>query len=206
MAENSAGTAKRGPGRPFAAGVSGNPAGRPRTLAALEAEIRDLHGPHVLEVLDKLRTRAMGGDVRAARLFLDRVLGPARVPANPLPLAPAATAAPITLLDSVDAAAFDVTARALRLVTAQVEALETKARDEGLTTEESASLADCVRAASGVGKWHWEMEKTIKEKLDSLPAGERRELAERAMCEALGITVEQLATARAGCKRSSAEP
>lgn len=73
----------RGRGRPFLPGQSGNPAGRPKRLLSIEAEIRDLHGPKTLEVLDRLHRSAIGGSVAAAKVYLDRVLGP---PRNPDPL------------------------------------------------------------------------------------------------------------------------
>jgi len=41
LAGNSAGTAGRGPGRPFAPGVSGNPSGRPRLPPALRKVLPD---------------------------------------------------------------------------------------------------------------------------------------------------------------------
>ena len=69
----------RGPGRPFLPGESGNPSGRPKCLAALEAQIRELHGHLALEVLEKLRGLALAGNVFAAKLYLERVLGKARV-------------------------------------------------------------------------------------------------------------------------------
>lgn len=68
-------------GRPFEKGMSGNPMGRPKKLLELELAIRDKHCPaHVLQVLEKLRLAAMRGDIAAAKLFLDRVMGPVRLP------------------------------------------------------------------------------------------------------------------------------
>ena len=80
MAENSgAELSTRGPGRPFPKGVSGNPGGRPRRLLNLEAALVEAHDtPRVLEVVDKLREMALGGDVQAARVYLDRVAGPVK--------------------------------------------------------------------------------------------------------------------------------
>jgi hypothetical protein len=63
----------------FRRGVSGNPGGRPRKVMALEAALEGARDPDkVLPVIDKLRELAMGGDVAAARVYLDRVLGPVR--------------------------------------------------------------------------------------------------------------------------------
>ncbi len=80
MAENSgAEPNNRGPGRPFPKGTSGNPGGRPQKLRSLEAALQEAHdAPKVLAVVEKLRTMAVGGDVQAARLYLDRVMGPIR--------------------------------------------------------------------------------------------------------------------------------
>lgn len=77
---------RRGPGRPFLPGQSGNPAGRPRRLLALEAQIRELHGPKALDVVEKLHGLAIAGNVAAAKLYLDRVLGPMKA-ADPIRLA-----------------------------------------------------------------------------------------------------------------------
>lgn len=79
-AENSGGSAVQRRGRPFPKGVSGNPGGRPRTIAAIEEQIRELHGPRALAVLDKMGKLAMRGSVPAARVYLDRVLGAVRRP------------------------------------------------------------------------------------------------------------------------------
>jgi len=68
---------RRGPGRPFAPGVSGNPAGRPagsrnRATLALEqlfdgeAEVRSR----------KAIEMAKGGDLGAMRICLDRIIAP----------------------------------------------------------------------------------------------------------------------------------
>jgi len=57
MAENSELTAKqRGPGRPFAKGVSGNPGGRPRELADVKALARE-HTTEAIETLVELMQR-----------------------------------------------------------------------------------------------------------------------------------------------------
>ncbi len=52
MAENSTGTAKRrGPGRPFAKGQSGNPGGRPKGIVAKVKELIGEDGGAALAVL-----------------------------------------------------------------------------------------------------------------------------------------------------------
>ena len=77
MAENSSPVrARRGAGRPFEPGTSGNPGGRPRKLRELEEAIQAAHGvPEVLEVLGKVREQALTGDMNAAKIDLDRVVG-----------------------------------------------------------------------------------------------------------------------------------
>jgi hypothetical protein len=80
MAENSSAAPRnRGPGRPFAKGESGNPGGRPKKLREVEAAIEAATEPaKVVAVVEKLQELALGGDVHAARVYLDRVLGPVR--------------------------------------------------------------------------------------------------------------------------------
>jgi Family of unknown function (DUF5681) len=70
---------RRGPGRPFPPGTSGNPGGRPRKLRDLAAAIQKAHGTsEVLAVIEKLQELALAGDVAAAKLYLERTLGPVR--------------------------------------------------------------------------------------------------------------------------------
>jgi hypothetical protein len=155
----------------------------------------------------KLYALGMAGDVPALCAYLNYFLGKPRPMPQPLPpaLPPAPGApgdgngnsAPRALLDSVDAAAYEATAESVRLLSAQISQLRAKAETEGLTCEELAQLNDCTRTVAGIGKWHTDLEGQIKKHLDSLPAGERRELAERSMCEALGVTVEQVRAMRA---------
>jgi hypothetical protein len=86
MAGNSEGAAKRGPGRPFAPGQSGNPSGRPKVavqfrdraravvdslvLEAWEAEVRD-RGPHWLRASELLAAYGYGKPSPASDLYAD---------------------------------------------------------------------------------------------------------------------------------------
>lgn len=74
MAENSVRTAisRRGAGRPFKPGQSGNPGGRPKSRAltdALEQTI-DKH-----ELAEKLWALALSGDMQAIKYIYDRIEG-----------------------------------------------------------------------------------------------------------------------------------
>ncbi len=76
MAENSARTAKRGRGRPFLRGVSGNPGGRLKEAA----HVRDLARERTEEAVQTLTTVMRSGKteqarVRAAEALLDRAWG-----------------------------------------------------------------------------------------------------------------------------------
>lgn len=70
---------RRGPGRPFEKGQSGNPAGRPagsRNKATLAAE-QVLDG-EAAALTRKAVELALGGDALALRLCLDRIIAPRR--------------------------------------------------------------------------------------------------------------------------------
>ena len=194
----------------FRPGTSGNPNGRPRSLPSIEAEIRELHGPQVLGVLEKLREMALAGDVAASKLYLDRVLGPARIPQEtspPLRVTPPTPKDPVSELrelECVDLAALELQERVLGLLKAQVAALEEKAAVEGLTVDEAAALANHLRATSSTGRWYAGVAGTCADSLKGLPAAEKQAAGERMMCAALGITVEQVRALRAQTPGSAA--
>lgn len=80
MAENNGQTAKRkGSGRPFPAGMSGNPGGRPKVIA----EVRDLARQHTRKAIQTLVKVMQLGEsdsarVAAANALLDRGYGKPR--------------------------------------------------------------------------------------------------------------------------------
>jgi hypothetical protein len=195
-------TRARGPGRPFRPGQSGNPSGRPKSLTALEAQIRELHGPLAIEVLEKLRGLALAGNVPAAKVYLERVLGPSRAIRHPLqsaPTSPDTVGASVNgRSNSIDQDELEVTKRILRVIAGQVAALEAKAADVGLVPEESAALAAHLSAVAGIGKWHLRKLSEFEQQLADLPPDQRGFATERLLCEGLGITVEQLQQIRSG--------
>ncbi len=76
MAENNGRTAKRrGRGRPFPKGESGNPGGRPKALR----EVLDLARAHTVRAIERLAELVESGDegiaLRAADVLLDRAWG-----------------------------------------------------------------------------------------------------------------------------------
>ena len=66
-------TTKKPPGKPWAKGVSGNPAGRPPNQSKIHKWREALAGD-VPEILAALVAQAKAGDPMAARLILDRAL------------------------------------------------------------------------------------------------------------------------------------
>ena len=67
-------TDRKKPGR-WKAGESGNPKGRPAGAGEV-AKLRAAIGERVPELLAAMMTRALGGDVGAARLLLERAIAP----------------------------------------------------------------------------------------------------------------------------------
>ncbi len=74
-------TPSRLPNGRFPPGASGNPTGRPKTeSAALRAELAE-HGPAIASVVIEA---AIGGDLQAAKLVLDRISPPLKAQAAPV--------------------------------------------------------------------------------------------------------------------------
>lgn len=74
---------KRGSWRP---GQSGNPAGRPPGVGEI-GKLRAAIGKRVPELLAAMMTRALNGDVGAARLLLERAIAPLKAAEQPEALA-----------------------------------------------------------------------------------------------------------------------
>jgi len=68
----------------FQKGASGNPAGRPRGITDKRAQMHQALQKHRTAILNKVVELALGGDVRAAKLVLDRTLPPLRPRDEPL--------------------------------------------------------------------------------------------------------------------------
>ena len=76
-------TLTRLPNGRFPPGASGNPSGRPKTeSAALRAEFAE-HGPAIASVVIEA---AVGGDLQAAKMVLDRISPPLKAQAAPVQL------------------------------------------------------------------------------------------------------------------------
>lgn len=67
-------------------GESGNPAGRPSGAGEI-AKLRAAIAVHVPAIISNLRDAALGGDVSAARLLLERVIPPVKASEEATPLA-----------------------------------------------------------------------------------------------------------------------
>jgi hypothetical protein len=94
--QKTAKTAKKGRGRPFPKGQSGNPAGRPRgssNRATRAAEL--LLDGEATALTRKAVELALAGDQAALRLCLDRTVAPRRERAVELALPPICSAAPL---------------------------------------------------------------------------------------------------------------
>lgn len=88
MTDSNGGSSERGRDGRFAKGNPGGPGNpRVRTLAAHQAAVREAVSPADLgRVLHRLRDLALDGDVAAARVLLERVVGKVRQePAAPAP-------------------------------------------------------------------------------------------------------------------------
>lgn len=78
-------TAKKKPPGRWKAGESGNPAGR-KPGSGEVAKLRAAIGERVPELLAAMMTRALEGDVGAARLLLERAIAPLKAAEQPQPL------------------------------------------------------------------------------------------------------------------------
>jgi hypothetical protein len=94
-----------------------------------------------MEVVDRLRDLALSGDVLAARVYLDRVLGPVRPTPKVLPLA---------VPNKRTAEAIEKSVRGV--LAGQLAALQKKARTEGLTASELSIVAQSVEAIREVNR------------------------------------------------------
>ena len=66
---------KKAPPHAWKPGQSGNPKGRPPGAGEV-AKLRAAIGEHVPEIINQLVASALGGDVGAARLLLERAIAP----------------------------------------------------------------------------------------------------------------------------------
>lgn len=70
--------------KPFKKGESGNPNGRPPKLPAIDELLDEVLGkeedgkPQAKAILEKLLSKAKGGDIRAIEILLDRAYGRSR--------------------------------------------------------------------------------------------------------------------------------
>jgi hypothetical protein len=102
--QKTAKTARRGRGRPFPKGMSGNPAGRPRGSRNRATRAAELLLDGEAEALTRKAVEmALAGDPAALRLCLDRTVAPRRDRAIELALPPIHSAADI--LDAIKAVA-----------------------------------------------------------------------------------------------------
>lgn len=78
-------TAKRIPRTAWKVGASGNPAGRPPGSGEV-ARLRSAIAERLPELLAAILTRALEGDMQAARLLLERVIAPLKPSEPPAPM------------------------------------------------------------------------------------------------------------------------
>ena len=72
-------------GRPFQPGRSGNPAGRKPGSGAV-GKLRQAIGASLPDIIERLQVQALGGDVAAARLLLERTIAPLKPMENTVPM------------------------------------------------------------------------------------------------------------------------
>ncbi|WP_213360042.1 DUF5681 domain-containing protein [Brachymonas denitrificans] len=70
---------------PWKPGQSGNPAGRPKGSGEV-GKLRKAIAAHVPAIIKQLTDQALGGDVQAARLLLERTVAPLKAVEPPQPL------------------------------------------------------------------------------------------------------------------------
>ena len=117
---------RRGPGRPFAKGRSGNPAGRPAGLRNRSSQIAEALLAGEAETLTrKAVEQALAGDAAALRLCLERLMAPLRERPMRLALPPLKGARDIAPL---------------------VEAIGSAIAAGGLTASEAGDLGGLVEA------------------------------------------------------------
>lgn len=79
-------TKRKAPPHAWRPGESGNPAGRPAGTGEI-AKLRAAIAVHAPAIISNLRDAALGGDVSAARLLLERVIPPVKASEEATPLA-----------------------------------------------------------------------------------------------------------------------
>lgn len=75
MAENNKPERRRGPGRPFPKGVSGNPGGRPKVVAEVMAELEKGSPEAAARLVELIGNENGKVAIMAATAVLDRVIG-----------------------------------------------------------------------------------------------------------------------------------
>ena len=70
----------------FQKGTSGNPTGRPLGVPDKRTAMRELLAPHAAALVNKLIELALGGDVTALRICIDRLIAPVKARDDPVNL------------------------------------------------------------------------------------------------------------------------